>query len=156
MVLGLIFKGMNEFCGREVTAYDECRAFYSSQYPDGRVRGGECGRQREHLGTCRLLVSDSLVLHCQTEVSALTTAVARKEDSGVLQALTDGLYRCGMTPVPGLGDPTPNRLPKRITDGILRVHEEQRQRAEFVKVVQKQLRQQEELRRGGGIKAEEE
>jgi len=147
VVLGLIFKGMNDFCQREVTAFNSCRSFYTAHHKSGQLEGGECGREREFMGTCRLLVSDSITTQCQSELFALTHAIGKKEGEEVVQGLTDRLYRCGMTPVPGLDDGKATRFPGRLEEAIVEVAEERQKRAEFVKVVQRQLTEQQEAKR---------
>ena len=149
-MLGLIFKGMNDYCAREISAFNECRFFYASE--GASLESGLCGKERELMGTCRLLVSDSIANQCKAELSALTLAVGKKEESGVVQALTDRLYRCGMTPVPGLNE-GPRRLPARLEEGVLQVIEAERQRKEFVKVVSKQLEHRYQAKHGGGAAA---
>ena len=153
VVTGLIYKGMNDFCARDVKFYNDCTAHFNAltEEYDGRkdLFPTYCAREREHLGTCRLLVSDSILTSCQPHIHALTTAIAKGEQGDSVQQLTDKLYKCGMTPIPGTYDRKPKRLPGRVEQGILDVVEEARKKEEFVRVVSKQARDEYAQRRGG-------
>ena len=152
MVTGLIYKGMNDFCARDVKLFNECTAHFDSlnaEYDGPKPFPTYCAKEREWLGTCRVLVSDSILTGCQAQIHALTAAIAKGEQGDSVQQLTDKLYKCGMTPVPGLYDTTPRRLPGRIEQGIVEVVEEKRRKEEFVRVVSKQAREEYAQRRGG-------
>ena len=146
MVLGLIFKGMNDFCQREIVAYSDCRDFYAKK--GAAERAGVCGREREMMGTCRMLASDSIAVQCTEELTALTLAVGHKRGGEEVQQLTDRLYQCGLTPAPGLATGEPRRLPGRFEEGVLEVLDMHKKRQEFVKVVTKQLSEQHPARMG--------
>lgn len=152
MVTALIYKGMNDFCARDLKFYNDCTAHFNSltsEYDSPRkVFPTYCAKEREHLGTCRLLVSDSILTGCQPQLNALTTAIAKGEQGDSVQQLTDKLYKCGMTPIPGLYDSKSRRLPGRVEQGIVEVVEEARKKEEFVRVVSKQAREEYEQRRG--------
>ena len=98
------------------------------------------------MGSCRLLVSDSLYF-CDEPISALTEAIARKEEDGVVQALTHRVYQCGMTPVPGFRDP-PSKLPLSLVEQVAEMLQEQREREEFLRVVRRQVREEWDEKRG--------
>ena len=138
-----MYKGINDFCERESVALERCRAYFG-RLGDPELKHGQCRRELEFQGTCRLLASDSISTQCTAEITALTVAVAKKEESGVVQALTDRLYRCGLTPVPGLDDGRPQKLPGIVEEGIIQVIQAQQQREEFVRVVRKQLEEQQQ------------
>jgi len=153
VVTGLIYKGMNDFCARDLKFYNDCTTHFAAltkQYDAPKnVFPTYCAREREHLGTCRVLVSDSILTGCGPQLNALTTAIAKGEQGESVQQLTDKLYKCGMTPIPGLYDTKARKLPGRVDQGILEVAEERRKKEEFVRVVSKQAREEYAQRRGG-------
>ena len=127
-----------------LTVSDCCSGLISQEWPFP----GYCAKEKEHLGTCRLMVSDSILTHCHSQLNDLTAAIAKGDKGDSVQKLTDSLYKCGMTPVPGLYDGKQRRLPGRLEQGIVDVVEERKNKAEFLRVVSKQARDEYEQRRG--------
>lgn len=100
VVSSLLFKGINQFCERDIQAVDKCVSFYKGSYPDGKLRPGQCARESEMASICRLYAAESISVSCKNDVARLTQAVGTKQSESDIAALTDTVYKCGLTPSP--------------------------------------------------------
>lgn len=143
VVTGLIFKGINNYCKRDVEQYEKCRSFYSGKLsnPDEPLPVGVCGREKEMAGTCRLIVADNISTRCIHDIGALTYSIANKAPESEITSLTEELYRCGMTETPGLTQGSQMDLPGSLRRHIYHQMIQRKKDAEFKHELEEQVKE---------------